>query len=613
MAAPGASVAICARTAAPRAPVGGHRQHLAAPASAAPQQRRQSRRRRIPSPPAATLAPGLEALRAAAPPLSEEHLAQAVRSAFGELFWGALAAPRVLASFERVMAGEEHIQEHPGLGLEHSNSYIEGLSTQPFFEVHCGAYKWLEAIEQQAAEIQQEFFEVTADADLARKGNNIWVPAVRGDAGGYGDDWRTLVLQDRGHWDENNALLFPRTAQIVKDLNAPTQEVFFARQPAGTGIKSHTDYVNFIQTSHLGLQVPEGDCWIKVGEEKRNWEEGKVIVCHTSFMHETSNNTDGERVVLIFRHFHPEVTPLERVALQFLFDALDAGTAAGVAAAAAAARQSLAGMGAASLVGGGSRGSKKHKKGKGAAGGGSKGFGGAAPKGFGGKATLPLPRCNAVAVRPVITPDQLQEFRNVTRAYLEWLGEDLSFQQIESELDSLPGSYAGERGGAMLLAYAPTGSGNGGGVASGGAIGGAATPSSGGEEVVGAVALRALAGHTGTFSPGDAVAGAPLADVCEMKRLFVLPGHHGLGAGAALVRALLPAAAELGYGCMVLDTLERLEGANKLYRRLGFSACQRYNDCPLPGVLYFARQLGGEASAPSSSSFDAGDGGAFDS
>mgnify|MGYP001810494202 CR=1 FL=1 len=111
----------------------------------------------------------------------------------------------------------------------------------------------------------------------------------------------------------------------------------------------------------------------------------------------------------------------------------------------------------------------------------------------------------------------------------------------------------------MLLAYAPTGSGNGGGVASGGAIGGAATPSSGGEEVVGAVALRALAGHTGTFSPGDAVAGAPLADVCEMKRLFVLPGHHGLGAGAALVRALLPAAAELGYGCMVRLRLCRLQ------------------------------------------------------
>lgn len=42
---------------------------------------------------------------------------------------------------------------------------------------------------------------------------------------------------------------------------------------------------------------------------------------------------------------------------------------------------------------------------------------------------------------------------------------------------------------------------------------------------------------------------------------------------------------------MVLDTLERLTGANRLYTSLGFRPCERYNDCPLPGVLYWARGL----------------------
>ncbi|KAL4436678.1 hypothetical protein ABPG75_003817 [Micractinium tetrahymenae] len=185
-----------------------------------------------------------------------------------------------------------------------------------------------------------------------------------------------------------------------------------------------------------------------------------------------------------------------------------------------------------------------------------------------------------VVVRPVQSQQQLKEFKSVTAAYLEWLGEDLSFQQIEAELASLPGSYAAEKRGAMLLAYAS-------------AADGTPAISSGGEglECVGAVALRPLAGHTSTVPPQGSVAGHPLADVCEMKRLFVMPGHHGLGAGAALVRALLPAAAALGYRVMVLDTLQRLEGANRLYRRLGFQPCERYNDCPLPGVLYFACQL----------------------
>lgn len=50
----------------------------------------------------------------------------------------------------------------------------------------------------------------------------------------------------------------------TQPLAAPTLEVFFARQPPGTGVKRHTDYVNFVQTTHLGLVVPEGDCWMKV-------------------------------------------------------------------------------------------------------------------------------------------------------------------------------------------------------------------------------------------------------------------------------------------------------------------------------------------------------------
>jgi GNAT superfamily N-acetyltransferase len=160
----------------------------------------------------------------------------------------------------------------------------------------------------------------------------------------------------------------------------------------------------------------------------------------------------------------------------------------------------------------------------------------------------------------------------LSRQSAEWLGEDLGFQGVEKELASLPGSYAADKGGAMLLAYAATG--------------GSAT-----QQCIGAVALRRLAGHTPTLGEGDCLAGVPLGHVCEMKRLFVLDSHHGLGAGAALTRALLGEAARLGYRLMVCDTLERLQGANRLYARLGFQPCERYNDCPLPGVLYFARRL----------------------
>lgn len=110
-----------------------------------------------------------------------------------------------------------------------------------------------------------------------------------------------------------------------------------------------------------------------------------------SFYHQTFNNTSSERIVLIMRHWHPEVTPVERIAIQFLFDCLDARTAPGIADAQRRAADALAGSAAgraAALVSGAGKG---RKKAKGAAGGGAKksgggGFGAAAPaKGFGKK------------------------------------------------------------------------------------------------------------------------------------------------------------------------------------------------------------------------------------
>jgi len=58
--------------------------------------------------------------------------------------------------------------------------------------------------------------------------------------------------------DNNNAKHFPSTVKIIKELNIPSCEVFFARQEPVSGIKPHSDQNNFILTCHLGLQVEVG-------------------------------------------------------------------------------------------------------------------------------------------------------------------------------------------------------------------------------------------------------------------------------------------------------------------------------------------------------------------
>jgi len=154
------------------------------------------------------------------PAAPETSLSGKIEAAFLETFWGASAAPRVLDSFRRLCLGEEFVKVWPGLGVQRAGSYVAGLSAVPFPDVHSGAYPWLEEVERQAAVIQEEFkAAMAAPESLQSKGNRVWVAAAREDAVEYGPNWRTLVLQDRGIWETTNSALFPRTTQILKDLN----------------------------------------------------------------------------------------------------------------------------------------------------------------------------------------------------------------------------------------------------------------------------------------------------------------------------------------------------------------------------------------------------------
>lgn len=186
---------------------------------------------------------------------------------------------------------------------------------------------------------------------------------------------------------------------------------------------------------------------------------------------------------------------------------------------------------------------------------------------------------NNILIRSVTSDRHLDDFRTITRAYLEWLGEDLGFQGVDRELASLPGAYAAEAGGSVLLAYPSTDI----------PIDRHNTRDDHSISPIGAVALRRLSGHH--LSEVHSIDGIAIHQICEMKRLFVLPECQRQGVGAALIAGIAEEARKAGYKAIVLDTLERLDGANKLYRQLGFVNCQRYNDCPLPGVLYFMLKL----------------------
>jgi ribosomal protein S18 acetylase RimI-like enzyme len=145
-------------------------------------------------------------------------------------------------------------------------------------------------------------------------------------------------------------------------------------------------------------------------------------------------------------------------------------------------------------------------------------------------------------------PDDRATVAALFGEYVASLAEDISFQNVDDELATLPGKYA-RPAGTVLIAWD-------------------------GADAAGAIAYRMV-------EPG----------VCEMKRLYVRPAFRGSGLGRELAQELIDDARTCGYRTMLLDTLASMSSARALYRDLGFVPVAAYYDNPLPGVAYMALEL----------------------
>lgn len=142
--------------------------------------------------------------------------------------------------------------------------------------------------------------------------------------------------------------------------------------------------------------------------------------------------------------------------------------------------------------------------------------------------------------------------RAILRDYGASLDVDLSFQDFEGELATLPGEYAPPLG-LLLLALVDG-------------------------QVAGCGAFRNLPD-------------VDYPNACEMKRLYVRPAFRGFGLGRLLAQALMDRATEAGYSAMLLDTLDDMEAARSLYESLGFETVPPYYFNPVPGSHYLKAQL----------------------
>lgn len=143
---------------------------------------------------------------------------------------------------------------------------------------------------------------------------------------------------------------------------------------------------------------------------------------------------------------------------------------------------------------------------------------------------------------------QIASVRSLFGEYAEMLGQlhgHACLDGFACETAGLPGAYAADQGGELLLALCDS-------------------------QAAGCVAMRRLDLKSG-----------------EMKRLYCRSAFRGRGIGRRLAQAILDSARELGYTRICLDTMPVMVEARRLYESLSFVPNDSFSPTPTPGALFF--------------------------
>jgi len=150
----------------------------------------------------------------------------------------------------------------------------------------------------------------------------------------------------------------------------------------------------------------------------------------------------------------------------------------------------------------------------------------------------------AAALLQPASPEQWAAARALVEEYAASLQLDLDFQNFDDEIASLPREY-GPPDGCFVLAATD----------------------------------GRFVGCGGVRRHDEAA--------CEMKRLYVRPDARGGGIARLIVERLIEHARQRGYGVLLLDTLPTMDGAQALYRSLGFTPTEPYRYNPVPGATFW--------------------------
>lgn len=190
-------------------------------------------------------------------------------------------------------------------------------------------FPWLAGLEARTAAIREELLALMNGTDVFRPylQSDPSRPALN--TAGILDnaDWSACFLWKNGQRIVEHADRCPATEAALSQLplvHVPgrSPSVLFSLLRPGAHIPAHHGFVNTRLIVHLPLVVPPG-CSFRVGNETREWVEGKAWLFDDTIEHEAWNPTQQTRIILLFEVWRPEFSASERAYVSALYESID--------------------------------------------------------------------------------------------------------------------------------------------------------------------------------------------------------------------------------------------------------------------------------------------------
>jgi aspartate beta-hydroxylase len=211
-----------------------------------------------------------------------------------------------------IAAGKKRVYTHQPTQL-----HYPGLPAIGYFDD--ALFPWLKSLEHETTAIKSELEGLIAEeigefTPYVLKPENV--PVQQWGELNRSTKWSAYFLWQDGKRDEAHCARCPITAAALDRAPmaampgyAPT--AFFSSLEPHVRIPPHTGSTNVRLIVHLPLIVP-AKCSFRVGNETREWREGKAWVFDDSIEHEAWNDSDRQRVILIFDVWNPHLSQSER-------------------------------------------------------------------------------------------------------------------------------------------------------------------------------------------------------------------------------------------------------------------------------------------------------------